>query len=369
LISLLTRGKLFKVLPMLWLSSLAFAVLGCSGLLSDEVVVALNEDDFVAGDSSSAEDGVRQRGFFADELICPQSPVPQRELTLVNLSDLRDADITNCFNFGVENINPLETDVMMVLYPVGPLIQPPGEVADNDTMYRGAGFTPVVTEKQRDSMAQSIEQFLLSVCGPDTAQFAASQVARFAELGGGQQVQAAFAPEGECARKRLVILSIDPDRAGPSTELVTTFFHEVFHAIQKSDPDVCTYSADQADSFWIHEAGASYFGLETSATLAGIDSEVVWDAHMGFVRQLLSRGEIDRQLSEPAIAEKGAIALRLLVTRGELSLADLLDGSLFQGCNDSQSFRAHNIETAETHWFDCAEVAGSFRFSEAALAP
>ena len=48
---------------MLWLSSLAFAVLGCSGLLSDEVVVALNEDDFVAGDSSSAEDGVRQRVF------------------------------------------------------------------------------------------------------------------------------------------------------------------------------------------------------------------------------------------------------------------------------------------------------------------
>ena len=152
-------------------------------------------------------------------------------------------------------------------------------------------------------MAQ--EQLLLPVCGPNTAQFAASQVARFAQLGGGQQVQAAFAPEGECARKRLVILSIDPDRAGPSTELVTTFFHEVFYAIQKSDPDVFTYSGDHADFSWIHEAGASYFGLETSATLAGIDSEVVWDAHMGFVRELLSRGEIDRQLSKPAIAERG----------------------------------------------------------------
>ena len=336
-------------------------------MASDEVVVALNEDDFVAGDSSSEEEGLRQSGVFADGLVCPQSPVPQRELTLVNFSEFRDANITNCFNFGVESINPLETDVMMVLYPVGPLIQPPGEVADNDTMYRGAGFTSVVTEKQRDSMAQ--EQLLLPVCGPNTAQFAASQVARFAQLGGGQQVQAAFAPEGECARKRLVILSIDPDRAGPSTELVTTFFHEVFHAIQKSDPDVCTYSGDQADSFWIHAAGASYFGLETSARLAGIDSEVVWDAHMGFVRELLSRGEIDRQLSDPAIAEKGAIALRLLVTRGELPLADLLDGSLFQGCDDSDFFRAPNIETARTHWFDYTDVGGSFSFSEAALAP
>ena len=120
---------------------------------------------------------------------------------------------------------------------------------------------------------------------------------------------------------------------------------------------MCTYSGDQADFSWIHEAGASYFGLETSATLAGIDSELVWDAHMGFVRELLSRGEIGRQLSDPAIAEKGAIALRLLVTRGELPLADLLEGSLFQGCDDSDFFRAPNIETARTHWFDYTEVA------------
>lgn len=113
----------------------------------------------------------------------------------------------------------------------GPLIHPPGEVLDNDTLFRGSGFTPVVTEKQRDSMVYSIEQVLLPGCGPDTAQFAASQVARCAELGGGQQMQTAFASKGECARKRLVVLSIDPDRARPSTELVTAFFHETFHAI------------------------------------------------------------------------------------------------------------------------------------------
>lgn len=80
-------------------------------------------------------------------------------------------------------------------------------------------------------MVYSIEQVLLPGCGPDTAQFAASQVARCAELGGGQQMQTAFASKGECARKRLVVLSIDPDRARPSAELVTAFFHETFHAI------------------------------------------------------------------------------------------------------------------------------------------
>ena len=78
---------------------------------------------------------------FADRLVCPESPVPSRGLTLVNFSDLPDEEVSNCFNFALKKIDPWETDVMMVMYPVGPLLLPPGEVKNNDTSFRGAGFT------------------------------------------------------------------------------------------------------------------------------------------------------------------------------------------------------------------------------------
>lgn len=306
--------------------------------------------------------------FSTDRLVCPGSPVPSRELTLVNFSNLPDEEVTNCFNFAVKNIDPWEKDVMMVMYPVGPLLLPPGEVENNDTSYRGPGFTPVVSVEERNSMASSVEQFLSPVCGPETAALTSTEVSRFAELGGGQQVQQAFATEGECAKKRLVIISIDPERAKPSEELVTTFFHEIFHAVQKPNPDECTYSASQEDSFWIHEAGATYFALETLAELGGISSQSVWDKQMRFLSDLLEEGAIDRNLGDPAIAEKGAVALHLLAQRGELPVASLLDGSLFQGCNDSDAFSFENMERAKAYWSNYGEIKGQIVFTAEALA-
>ena len=306
--------------------------------------------------------------FSTDRLVCPGSPVPSRELTLVNFSNLPDEEVTNCFNFAVKNIDSWEKDVMMVMYPVGPLLLPPGEVENNDTSYRGPGFTPVVSVEERNSMASSVEQFLSPVCGPETAALTSTEVSRFAELGGGQQVQQAFATEGECAKKRLVIISIDPERAKPSEELVTTFFHEIFHAVQKPNPDECTYSASQEDSFWIHEAGATYFALETLAELGGISSQSVWDKQMRFLSDRLEEGAIDRNLGDPAIAEKGAVALHLLAQRGELPVASLLDGSLFQGCNDSDAFSFENMERAKAYWSNYGETKGQIVFTAEALA-
>ena len=315
-----------------------------------------------------APDSSDSISFSTDQLVCPESPVPSRELTLVNFSNLPDEEVTNCFNFAVKNINPWEKDVMMVMYPVGPLLLPPGEVENNDTSFRGPGFTPVVSVEERNSMASSVEQFLSPICGPETAAFTSTEVSRFAELGGGQQSQQSFAPEGECAKKRLVVLSIDPDRAKPSEELVTTFFHEIFHAIQKPDPDQCTYSASQEDSFWIHEAGATYFALETLAELGGISSQSVWDKQMRFLSDRLEEGTIDRKLGDPAIAEKGAVALHLLAQRGELPVASLLDGSLFQGCNDSDAFSFENMERAKAYWSNYGETKGQIVFTAEALA-
>ena len=307
---------------------------------------------------------------FAEVLDCPKSAIPKKQLSLVNFSDYPDDEIINCFNFAVNKIAEVQTDVIMIIYPVGPLLLPAGEVKDNDTHYRGSGFEPVVTADQRDSIASSLERYLEPACGKETAIFEARQISRFAELGGGQQVAGGGGGSDECATKRWMILSIDPDRAGPSKELVTTFFHEVFHTVQASPGPACNYSgAPEDDQFWIHEAGASFFGLEMAAELGNLNSDVVWGDHMRFVSNLLGNQEISSEFEDPGIAEKGSIALRLLAERGQLKTSEVMDGSLFQNCGGQpRAFSPQNIQVAKDYWFDYSEVdEGVFRFSETAL--
>ena len=269
----------------------------------------------------------------------------------------------------MNKIAEMQTDVMMIIYPVGPFLS--GEVKDNDTDYRGAGFEPVITADQRDSMASSLESYLEPACGGEFATYQARQVSRFAELGGGQQVANAGGGSDECAKKRWMILSIDPDRARPSRELVTTFFHEVFHTVQAGAGQPCNYSGAPAvdDQFWIHEAGASFFGYEMAAELADLDSALVWGAHMRFVSDLLGNQEVGSELADPAIAEKGAIALRLLAERGQLETSEVMDGSLYQNCGGQpEAFSPQNLQVAKDYWSDYSEVgAFDFRFSETAL--
>ncbi len=337
---------------------------------SDEPAKDLALPSPTAEESVANEEGVSFEPKFAEVLDCPKSAIPKSQLSLVNFSDYPDDEIINCFNFAANKITEVQTDVMMIIYPVGPIVLPPGEVKDNDTHYRGAGFEPVITADQRDSMASLLESYLEPACGKEAAIFEARQISRFAELGGGQQAASSAGGSDQCAKKRWIALSIDPDRAGPSTELVTTFFHEVFHTVQASPGPTCNYSgASDDDQFWIHEAGASFFSLEMAAELADLDSALVWADHMRFVSDLLGNQEIGFELEDPAIAEKGAIALRLLADRGQLATSEVMDGSLYQNCGGQpEAFSPQNIQVARDYWFDYSEVdEGVFRFSETAL--
>ena len=321
---------------------------------------------------SPTDEEVSSRPGIPTALECPKSPIPESQLSLVNFSDYPDDEIINCFNFAVNKIAEVQTDVMLMMYPVGPLLLPPGEVKNNDTVYKGAGFEPVMKANQVDSMASSMERYLEPACGKEEAILQARQVSRFAELGGGQQVAARMGGSEECRKKAWVILSIDPDRAGPSTELVTTFFHEVFHTVQARPSQPCNYSGAPADDdqLWIHEAGATFFGLEMAAELGNLNSDAVWWDHMDTISDLLANQQFGSELADPGIAEKGAIALRLLVERGQLETSAVMDGSLYQNCGaQPEAFSPQNIQVSKDYWFDYSEVSrgGGFRFSETAL--
>ena len=78
-----------------------------------------------AEDMAASEEEVSSEPGFAEVLDCPKSPIPENQLSLVNFSDYPDDEIINCFNFAVNKIAEMQTDVMIIIYPVGPILLPP----------------------------------------------------------------------------------------------------------------------------------------------------------------------------------------------------------------------------------------------------
>jgi len=107
-----------------------------------------------------------------------------------------------------------------------------------------------------------------------------------------------------------------------------------------------------------------------AAELGNLNSDAVWWDHMDTISDLLANQQIGSELADPGIAEKGAIALRLLAERGQLETSEVMDGSLYQNCGGQpEAFSPQNIQVAKDNWFDYSEVSrgGGFRFSETAL--
>ena len=130
---------------MTYISALAAGLLlltSCA-TVSDEPGADLALPSPTEEEVAAIEEEVPSKPRFAEVLDCPKSPITESQLSLVNFSDYPDDKITNCFNFAANKIAEMQTDVMMIIYPVGPILLPPGEVKNNDTDYRGAGFEPV----------------------------------------------------------------------------------------------------------------------------------------------------------------------------------------------------------------------------------
>ena len=296
---------------------------------------------------------------------CPKSVEPTYSVRLVNLSEIDDTAVTDCFNFAISHIANVDTETMLIMYPVGPYVG--GEIIGNNTYYKGGAFTPVISKDQVDLIADQLEDYLTPACGSRAAEDAAWHLARFAELGGGQQVQVKGAGTGECSTKRWVVISIDPERAKVGRDLLFTFFHELFHTVQSGGNAPCTYSASEEDSFWLTEAGANYFAWEITAEVEGVDPTLIWYQWMNFISE---REEWGLGLDDPGIAEKGAVALYLLRQRGAVNHADIINGSLFQGCSghhDVFFFSKEAMRIARDYWSDYIVLDKSVVFSEQAL--
>ena len=289
---------------------------------------------------------------------CPDAPPPKKELFLVNLSSIPDKDLIQCYNYALSKTIPTETETLLIIYPVGDYV---GELQNNDTSYRGGGFEPVLKENEISIIYEKFLEFYGPECNLDRE---ANEIVRYVEIGGGQQSHAALCPKQ--SHKRSVVISLDPERQKIPIELKFVFFHEIFHALQTPYPDECLLSDSLEDSPALVEGGANYFSWVTTATLQNIPEEQLTGEWLTFLRHIIAIGESTTELKDPAIAEKAAIGLYLLVQRGDLDEELLLNATIFSTCNGDY-FSSEMMTIARRYWYDAEVINGKVIFSDQAL--
>ena len=292
---------------------------------------------------------------------CPDAPLPKKELFLVNLSSIPDENLIQCYNYALSKTIPTGIETLLIIYPVGDYV---GELQNNDTRYRGAGFEPVLNENEVSTIYERVLEFFGPECNVEQQAY---EIARYAEIGGGQQVQTILCPQ--LSYKRTVIITIDPEREKIPIELQFVFFHEIFHALQIYLPyraANCLLSDSPEDSLVLVEGSANYFSWVTVATLQNIPKEQLMGEWLTFLRHLIAVGDSTTELKDPAIAEKAAIGLYLLVQRGDLDEELLLNATIFSTCNGDY-FSSEMMTIARQYWYDAEVVNGKVLFSDQAL--
>ena len=87
---------------------------------------------------------------------CPDVPLPNKELFLVNLSSIPDENLIQCYNYALSKTIPTGIETLLIIYPVGDYV---GELQNNDTRYRGAGFEPVLNENEVSTIYEGVLEF------------------------------------------------------------------------------------------------------------------------------------------------------------------------------------------------------------------
>ena len=107
---------------------------------------------------------------------CPDTPLPKKELFLVNLSSIPDVNLIQCYNYALSKTIPTEIETLLIIYPVGDYV---GELQNNDTPYRGAGFEPVLNENEVSTIYERVLEFYGPECNVEQQAY---WIARYACL-------------------------------------------------------------------------------------------------------------------------------------------------------------------------------------------
>lgn len=251
---------------------------------------------------------------------------------IVLLSDRIDlAQLEEWAHSTVEALARPEMDVLVIVYAIeGPTRMsraswhPLGEVP------RGR---PTLDSSQVERAMEALQR-QLDQAGV-SAGLARNEAATVRESLEGGYVAAFQSPLSRDVRY-VLIGAVEQELRWDPEDFEHVFFHELYHAFQHELS--CEREARGEDLLWAVEAGASYFAEAMVARNHGRDDAKFESDLLRTARRSIRRGGPD--LVDPGIAEKGAAAFRLMIGRGWLDEASVLDGSLYHDCGWVDLFRA-----------------------------
>jgi hypothetical protein len=181
-----------------------------------------------------------------------------------------------------------------------------------------------------------------------------------------------------CSDTRVVFLAIsdeDSNDLSALTNFQRVLFHESYHGFQQdlSYGGECRERSrfNNANSNWMIEGAAEYFARFLSDEINGKSNAM--DELLGNVLSEYDQSGAALTISgEPWLSVwKGPASLRLMVEKGMLDEASIMDGSLFHDCAREMVFDSTSpeIERIRESWYPIEVRDGVHQFKAEALAP
>ena len=181
-----------------------------------------------------------------------------------------------------------------------------------------------------------------------------------------------------CSDTRVVFLAIsdeDSNDLSALTNFQRVLFHESYHGFQQdlSYGGECRERSrfNNANSNWMIEGAAEYFARSLLDEINGKSNAM--DELLGNALSEYDRSGAALTISgEPWLSVgKGPASLRLMVEKGMLDEASIMDGSLFHDCAREMVFDSTSpeIERIRESWYQIEVRDGVHKFKAEALAP
>ena len=173
---------------------------------------------------------------------------------------------------------------------------------------------------------------------------------------------------GESSTARLVMIGVPNSMTAAG--LKKTFIHETYHAFQQDlETDSCRDTeppAASSNSGWLVEGTAEYFAHTVGESL-GIEgaskSNFLQTALADYNEQLADNDDSSNTFGRNA--SKSAAAIHLMILKGYLEEAHVLDGSLFHQCARQGTYGPSNtdIPFIKNNWYKIISTNGIYSFS------
>ena len=261
-----------------------------------------------------------------------------------------------------------QADILGVIWPVG--VQVREEAWDKfDAPFNEMEVT--LTAGELAGLTEDIDMWIDATPCADIRGWKSEQARSSKEnvhlwIEGGADIATAPDP---CFESRMAIYAFSSGVSELTAQRV--YLHELYHALSNYLATYCAPPDSHDDpgryeaQGWIAEGTAEYFAHVVQAEINGDPHPV--GAILQSAHQSLQESGTD--IRGGGIAAKSAAAVRLMIERGELTEAEVLGATMFNGCDWVDDFSMSNPAAAyaQTNWHLIEQSGETWRLTSAAL--